>query len=150
MKRLWACGLAAATMTLSAAGAASACTLMPPLRWDLVPQQDGMPIVIGRVVSVVPDGGDVWNDFVRADIETLEVLQGDVPSRFSVRGISERRADPHSITMWCGRLMSDQPGDIVMAVSRSEGRYELLLPMQVAEHYRQRMENYAADIEVKP
>lgn len=150
MNVFWASAVVAATMTLSAAGAASACIPMPPPRWDLVPQQDGMPIVIGRVVTVVPDGGDVWNDFVRAEIETLEVLQGDVPSRFFVRGISEHRVDPNSITLWCGRLMSDQPSDVVMAVSRSEGRYELLLPMQIAEHYRQWMENYAADIEVKP
>lgn len=121
---------------------AQACTLLPPPRWDLVPQEGGRAIAIGRIVSVTPDGGDEWTDFAIAEVETLEVLQGDMPPRFSVRGIIARRPDPSVITMWCGRLMTDQPDDVVMAIAWGERRYDFLMTGQIAEPYLARMQSY--------
>lgn len=127
-----------------------ACTPFPSPRWDLVPQSDGPAIAIGRVVSVVPDGRDDWNDYVRAEIETLETIQGDVPERFTVRGISERSDDPTVITLWCGRMMTDQPGDVVMVTEWGEAGYRLLMPMQIAAPYQKRMDDYRQVPHVQP
>ncbi|WP_292052473.1 MULTISPECIES: hypothetical protein [unclassified Brevundimonas] len=121
---------------------ALACVPLPSPRWDIVPQQDGPPIAVGRVVSVVPDGGDAWKDIVRLEIETLEVIQGEVPDRFSVRGISARREKPDEIVIWCGRLLTDKPGDVVMAVSNGGAQYDLLMPFQIAAPYLARLESY--------
>lgn len=138
--RLWS--LAAAVLVCVVAQPALACVILPSPRWDLVPQQDGPAIAVGRVVSVVPDGGDAWMDFVRLEIETLEVVQGKVPDRFFVRGIGARRENPDEIVLWCGRINTDKPGDVVMAVEYGEARYRLLRASQIAEPYLARLEAY--------
>jgi len=129
-------------LTLCSATLAQACVPLPGPRWDLIPQEDGKGIAIARVVSVVPDGGDEFTDYVRAEVETLETLQGEVPKRFSIRGVGERRVDPSDITMWCGQLMTEKPGDVVMAVEFGQDDYRFLMGQQIAAAYADRMEAY--------
>ena len=129
-------------LTLCSTTMAQACVPLRGPSWDLVPQVDGKGIAIARVVSVVPDGGDEIFDFVMAEVETLETLQGEMPQRFSMRGVSELRTDPASITLWCGRFMDEKPGDVVMAVEFGEGHYRLLPSHQIVSPYVERMEAY--------
>lgn len=108
---------------------------------------DGPPVWIGRVTSVVPNRTPYRNsDFEvqqsTATIETLERLHGEVPEVYEFEGAMSVRARRRSVGPWCGPSMTLEPGDIVLIVPNDVFGDYVLKPSESPPEIKSRLESY--------
>lgn len=130
------------------AGPAMACLPYPPPNWSNVLRVGGPPVLIGRVVSVTANAELQESSLLEveeatASIDAIEWLQSSGPNVVEYVAATEVRAIPGVQNYgWCGRMMTIEPGEVVVVVWATPDRIQVFQASDLPIDWRARVESY--------